>query len=324
MPAQDPSERSEDPTEFLNRPRWQRVLVLLAGPLANVVLSVVLVALVFMTGFAVRDVKDLPAVVGVVLEGSAAASAGIETGDRVVTIEGDEIANWQDLMFAVLTSPEHALDMEVERLDGSVNSLTLTPEKMDRDEIGEAGIFPLVLVGEVIADSAAEQAGVMVDDAILEIDGVEIESFGHLRQQVVERGGDELLFAILRDRELIELTMVPRASPNGAMIGVGQPFKRYGIGEAVVESVVFNADLTRQIFYLIDKLFENRISLRASIGGPIEIAAVSGAAARRGFRELLLFMSFISINLFIFNLFPIPILDGGQIAILLVESTLRR
>jgi regulator of sigma E protease len=92
----------------------------------------------------------------------------------------------------------------------------------------------------------------------------------------------------------------------------------------VVESVRFNTDLTLQILFLVEKIFERRISLKASLGGPIEIAAVSGAAARRGFRDLLLFMSFISINLFIFNLFPIPILDGGQIVILLVEGTLRR
>ena len=106
------------------------------------------------------------------------------------------------------------------------------------------------------------------------------------------------------------------------MIGVGQPFRKYSPGEAIVESVRFNAELTVQIVFLVEKIFERRISLRASLGGPIEIAAVSGAAARRGFRDLLLFMSFISINLFIFNLFPIPILDGGQIVILLVEGTL--
>ena len=129
---------------------------------------------------------------------------------------------------------------------------------------------------------------------------------------------------VLRGRSPLTMSIVPRQTDDGAMIGVGQPFIRYPLGEAVVESVRFNADLTFQILFLIEKLFENKISLRASIGGPIEIAAVSGAAARRGFRDLLLFMSFISINLFIFNLFPIPILDGGQIAILLIEGTLRR
>ncbi|MDX1382012.1 MAG: RIP metalloprotease RseP [Thermoanaerobaculia bacterium] len=322
--GQDPAERSDDPTEFLNRPRWQRVLVLLAGPLANVALAIVLVAIVFMTGFAIRDVKELPPVIGLVEEGSAGEAAGLRTGDLVVALDGEPVGHWQDLMFSVITSPEHPIEVTYDRLGGSSGVVTLVPSKLPRDEVGEAGLYPVVVVGEVIPDSAAEAAGVEVEDAILAIDGVTIRDFGHLREQVVERGGEELDFRILRGREEVALAITPRPGPNGAMIGVGQPVKRYGVGEAIVESVRFNADLTMQILFLIDKLFENRISLRASIGGPIEIAAVSGAAARRGFRELLLFMSFISINLFIFNLFPIPILDGGQIAILLVEGTLRR
>lgn len=322
--GQDPGERSSDPQEYLNRPRWQRVVILLAGPAANVVLAVVLVALVFMTGFAVRDTKELPPVVGAVDEGSPAAVAGLQTGDRVTRVDRESIENWQELAFSILTSPERPLVLDYERLGGGSGHLTLVPEKVPRDEVGEAGIHPLVLVGEVIDDSAAQAAGIQVGDAIVAIDGVAIASFAGLREQVVDRAGEPLAVDILRGRELISLKVVPKATPNGAMIGVGQPLVRYGMGEAVVQSVKFNTDLTLQILVLVEKLFQQRISLRASLGGPIEIAAVSGAAARRGFRDLLLFMAFISINLFIFNLFPIPILDGGQIAILLIEGTLRR
>jgi regulator of sigma E protease len=322
--GQDPSEHSDDPRDFLNKPRWQRVLILLAGPFANVVLSVVLVAIVFMTGFAVRDAKEVPPVIGVVDEGSAAEAAGLVAGDQVVRIDGEEIANWQELIFAVLTSPERPLEVEYERVGGERGRVSLVPEKVPREEVGEAGVHAPVFVGEVVADSAAEAAGIAVGDAILEIEGVAIANFAGLREQVVERAGESLEVKLLRGRSFVSLDVIPRPNPNGAMIGVGQPFERYSMGEAVVESVRFNADLTVQILYLLQKLVQQRISLKASIGGPIEIAAVSGAAARRGFRDLMLFMGFISINLFIFNLFPIPILDGGQIAILLIESTLRR
>jgi regulator of sigma E protease len=327
--GQDPGERSDDPREYLNRPRWQRVLILLAGPFANVVLAVILVATVFMTGFAARDSSDVPAVVGMVETGSPAERAGLEAGDRVVTVEGKAIASWQDLMFAILTSPERPLRLEYERLTGPGeaarrSSATLRPERVPRDEVGEAGVHPLVVIGEVLPGSAAEAAGIRVGDAVLTIDGQGIESFAGLREQVVNRPGEPLEVLVLRGGEKITLTVVPRADRQGALIGVGQPVRRYSFGEAVVESVRFNTDLTVQILFLVEKIFERRISLRASLGGPIEIAAVSGAAARRGFRDLLLFMSFISINLFIVNLFPIPILDGGQIAVLLVEGTLRR
>lgn len=325
----DPGERSHDPREYLNRPRWQRVLILLAGPFANVLLAVVLVAAVFMTGFAARDADEVPAVVGMVEEGSPGAAAGLEAGDRVLTVEGRQVGNWQDLMFAILTSPEKPLRMEYERLEspgepGTVASTVLRPTRIPRERVGEAGVHPLVMIGEVVPGSAAEEAGIQVGDAVLAIEGHGIRSFAGLRDQVVNRPGEPLELEILRGRERIQLTVVPRPDRQGAMIGVGQPFRRYSFGEAVVESVRFNADLTVQILFLVEKIFERRISLRASLGGPIEIAAVSGAAARRGFRDLLLFMSFISINLFIFNLFPIPILDGGQIMVLLVEGTLRR
>jgi regulator of sigma E protease len=315
--GQDPGERSDDPREYLNRPRWQRVLILLAGPFANVVLAVMLVAIVFMTGFAARDAGDLPAVVGMVEPGSAAQRAGLEAGDRVVTIEGEAIESWQDLMFAILTSPEKPLRLEYERLAGTGSAgtsrvaTTLRPERVPRDEVGEAGVHPLVVIGEVLPGSAAEAAGIEVGDAVLAIEGQGIQSFTGLREQVVDRPGQPLEVLVLRQGAPRTLTVVPRADRQGALIGVGQPVRRYSVGEAVVESVRFNTDLTLQILFLVEKIFERRISLKASLGGPIEIAAVSGAAARRGFRDLLLFMSFISINLFIFNLFPIPILDGG-------------
>jgi regulator of sigma E protease len=328
--GQDPGDRTDDPREYLNRPRWQRVLILLAGPCANVVLAVVLVSIVFMTGFAARDSNDAPPVVGMVESGSPAEKAGLEAGDRVVAIEGEAVENWQDLMFAILTSPEKPLAVEYERiaspgLPPERSTATLEPERVPRDEVGDAGVHPLVVVGEVLPGSAAEVAGIRVGDAVLEIDGKGIESFSALRAQVVDRAGQPLEVVVLRLGEKVKLEVTPRADrQGGAMIGVGQPFRKYSPGEAIVESLRFNTELTVQILVLVEKIFERRISLRASLGGPIEIAAVSGAAARRGFRDLLLLMSFISINLFIFNLFPIPILDGGQIVVLLVEGTLRR
>jgi regulator of sigma E protease len=283
-----------------------------------------------MTGFAARDSSDVPPVVGMVDPGSPAERAGLEAGDRVVTVEGEEVDSWQDLMFAILTSPEKPLRLEYERLSGAPGSpaprlaTMLRPERVPRDEVGEAGVHPLVVIGEVLPGSAAEAAGIRVGDAVLTIDGKGIESFFELREQVIHRPNEPLEVVVLRAGEKISLVVVPRPDRQGALIGVGQPVRRYSFGEAVVESVRFNTDLTVQILFLVEKIFERRISLRASLGGPIEIAAVSGAAARRGFRDLLLFMSFISINLFIFNLFPIPILDGGQILVLLVEGTLRR
>src|SRR6185503_7657768 len=149
---------------------------------ANVVLAVVLVSIVFMTGFAARDSSDVPPVVGMVEAGSPGASAGLEPGDLVVEVEGKAVDTWQDVMFAILTSPEKPLRLEYERkAEGGaapVRSTTkLEPRRIPRDEVGDAGVHPLVVVGEVLPGSAAEAAGIEVGDAVLAIDGKGIQSF---------------------------------------------------------------------------------------------------------------------------------------------------
>ena len=101
-------------------------------------------------------------------------------------------------------------------------------------------------------------------------------------------------------------------------------FRQYGLGRALVESVEYNIGLVRQIGDFLGKLLTRELSAKAGLAGPIEIAAQSGNAARRGFGDLLHFVAFISINIGLLNLMPIPILDGGQILILLIESVIRR
>ena len=327
--GQDPSERSSNPREYQNQARWRRVLILVAGPAMNVVLSIVLVTVVFATGVAVGDPDELPAVLGAVEEGGAAERSGLQTADRIVRIDGKEVSRWQEFSFAVLTSPERPLELDYERIveGGSPErgTVELNPDKAERDEVGLAGVYPLVMIGKVIEGSAAEEAGFREGDAVLSIDGDPIRGFSDLRDKVIDRPDQELVAEVLRGEQRLVVSVVPRRNADGqVMIGVGQTVREYALVEALSESVRFNAEVTVQILALIRKLFERRISLKASLGGPIEIAAVSGEAARQGFRSLFLIMAFISINLFIFNLLPIPILDGGQIFILLVESTLRR
>jgi len=101
-------------------------------------------------------------------------------------------------------------------------------------------------------------------------------------------------------------------------------FQRLGPVDAFEESVRFNWDMTRQTFSVLGKIFSRQLAAKSALSGPIEIAALSGAAARSGFKHLLQLMGLISISIAILNLLPIPVLDGGQIAILLVESLFRK
>ncbi len=321
--GQDPTEPSNDPGDYLNHPRWQRILILAAGPFANVVLALLLVTIVYSTGFTAVDPKDMEAVVGAVEAGSAGEEAGLMAGDRVVSIGSSQVHNWSDVSFATLTAPERDLEVEFIR-DREPRRTVLRPAMVLPDEIGEAGLYPLVLVGEVSPGSAAEEAGVLAGDAILEIGDRPVRGFGDLVDVVSESRGEPLSLTLLREGVELRAEVVPQEVEGRMMIGVGQPLRSFTVWEAARESVRFNVDLSQQMFMLLGKLVQREVSLRSSIGGPIQIAEVSGQAARRGFRELLLFMAFISLNLCILNMLPIPVLDGGQITVLLVEGTMRR
>ncbi|HVS12505.1 MAG TPA: RIP metalloprotease RseP [Thermoanaerobaculia bacterium] len=324
----DPAAPTDDPGAFINQPRWQRVLILLAGPAMNVVLAVLLVAVVYMLGTEMPNPRDISTQVGYVAEESPAAAAGVLVGDRIVAIDGQPISDWQQVTMTVLTSPGRTLQVEVER-DGEPLALTLVPREIPKYELGEAGIFPAAptRIRSVVEGSPAARAGLRYGDAPLLVDGRPVATVEDFQAAIEPNAGREVALVIERGGERLELSLVPEEREGKGIAGVvigPFHFQRFGPVEALRQSVRYNLDTTAQIFSFIGKIFERRISAQSALGGPIEIAAISGAAARSGATELLLFIGLISLNLFILNMLPVPVLDGGQITIVLVESVLRR
>ena len=139
--GENPDEVSDDPREFLNKPRWQRILVYLAGPAMNVVLSIGIMAVLFAAGTSVSiDPGSLEPVVGAVVDGSPAATAGLEPGDRIVSIGGDEVDDWQDVNMAIVVAPEKPVAITFER-NGKDVSATVVPEKVAPYGYGDAGLL---------------------------------------------------------------------------------------------------------------------------------------------------------------------------------------
>jgi regulator of sigma E protease len=327
--GQDPAEATGEPGDYLSKPRWQRVLILVAGPAMNVVLAIALVAIVFMLGTRLGSQTDLPAVVGGVAENFPAAAAGLAAGDRLVSIDGQPVANWQEVSMAFLTSPERPVEVVFRRGDDE-RTTTVTPIALPKYELGEAGVYPAVpaRVARVVPKSAAARAGLRFGDAIVRVGEEPVGDRDDFARYVEPRAGEAVVVTIERNGRERELSIVPEADEEGkGRVGVYIDrfhFQRFGPVEALAASVRHNVETTVQIFEFVGKIFERRISAQSALGGPIEIAAFSGAAARSRFRDLLFFMALISLNLCLLNMLPIPILDGGQISILLVESTLRR
>jgi len=320
-------EATDDPRDFVNRPRWQRILVYLAGPAMNILLAWVLIAIVFMVGISVPP-RNLPPVVGAVAEGSPAAEAGLAAGDRILTVDGTPIREWQEVQMAVLTAAERPLDITYER-EGAHREVTLTPIKVPRYEFGDAGFWGpgKVSIRDVLAGEPAAEAGFEAEDEILTVAGRAVATQQDFTRYVEQHPGEPVEVEVMRRGATVPLTVTPKGEPGSAKIGVmiGYSFyQRYPPGRAFVESFYYNLDFVKQTFVVLGKIFTRKVKAKSALAGPIEIAAMSGSEARRGFEYLLHLMGFISISIAIVNLLPIPILDGGQTLILLIESVLRR
>ena len=324
--GESPEEATGDPRDFQAKPRWQRILVYLAGPAMNVVLAVALTAIVFATGLSVPFVQDIPPVVGSVLEGGPADRAGLRSGDTIVTVDGKTVKSWQDVWLPIMESPEEEVAIRYER-GGEESTTVVVPEKESKYEFGDAGFFPRVLprVSVIVSGSPAERAGFRPGDELRSVDGRPLTSMAEFVAYIEPRSGEEIAITVLRGDRLEVLRVVPADEGGVGRIGVNLSIAQdFGPWEAVVQSVRYNWNVAYQTVALLGKLVRREVKAQSSLHGPIEIAALSGEAARQGLPSLLHLMALISVSIAILNLLPIPVLDGGQISILLVESVLRR
>ncbi len=326
LSGEEPGDSTEDPRDFLNQPRWQRILVYLAGPLMNAGLSILLIAGLFTIGIEVPALQSVPSVVGTVEAGSAGDAAGLLPGDEIVAIDGKKVSRWQDVAFAILTGIGKPLELEIQR-NGERSTVLVTPRKPADFDFGDAGIYPKLLprIGDVLAGSPAESAGFRLGDEVRSVDGRPLGSPTDFVDYIEKHVGTSVAVEVLRDGALTQLSVVPGDQGGKGRIGVRLTVaQRYPPLAALRESVRFNYDIAKQSLAVIGKIFKREVAAKSALAGPIEIAAQSGAAARTGFKNLLYLMGVLSLSIGLLNLFPIPVLDGGQIGILLVESVIRR
>jgi regulator of sigma E protease len=333
MAGDDPSEvREGDPDEFLAKPRWQRFIIAVMGPSMNILMAVVLLAGLYRFHYPKPVYMEEPARVGDVDPDSPAAKAGILPGDLILRLGSLQNPKWEDLKMKILMAAGEALPVEVLR-DGKNVSMTLTPLAKGPDEIGDAGLVPCIpgKIGEVESGRPADKAGLKPGDLIVALDGKDIPCWQQLSAAIQKREGKALSLTVERDGKKFEASLTPYRGDSGAgekwLIGVGYHsdvvVRQLSLGDAIATAVNDNIRNCIVTFDVLGRIITRRMSAR-SLSGPIGIAQISGEAYRAGLPELLMLVSFISLQLGIFNLLPIPILDGGMILLLLIEAIMRR
>ncbi len=324
--------RTGDPREFLSHPRWHRFVIAFAGPAMNILLAIGLLTGVYMVRYEHPAYLEEPAVVGWVMENSPAAKAGLQIGDRIIRIDGVENPTWEDTLLKVMMSPGQPLEMGVQR--GSATfSTRMVPDKVGRDELGESGLVPdeKLVVTDLDPEMPAAKAGMRLGDEIIAMNAAPLRSVGGLLKRLQDNGEKPATFTIVRDHAQLDLKIAPQRyaieGDNYFRIGIqSNPMRvdRLPFAGAFAKSLETNVKTSGLVLELMEKMVQRKLSMR-QMSGPIGIARATGEAARQpGWVSLLTLMATISLQLGIFNLFPIPILDGGVILLLVLEGVMRR
>ncbi len=336
MKGEEPGEENVDPEgSFSAAPVWGRIAIAFAGPLFNFIFALFIYMGIYMSG-----VDTLGTQVGMVRDQSPAQMAGIQTGDRIVSVGGQKVRFWDELLKIVHNSPGKEMEFVIERDETQVIHFSITPvvEQVtnmfgEKESVGLIGVTPLVRnITYIKDDSPAEKAGLMVGDKLIAIDETKVLGWSELRTAAIDKPGKKLTFKIERDGSPMELSLTPesaiREDEKGnkieyGVLGLGMSgemiLEQYGVFGSVRRGIQETVKLINLIALSIKKLIIGTVPAD-QIGGPILIFQIYGEQAKQGFLEIITLTAILSINLGLLNLLPIPMLDGGHIFFFLIEA----
>jgi regulator of sigma E protease len=328
MLGQEPGdEHALDPRSLQAKPRWQRAIVIIAGPMMNLILAVGLVTGLYMYAYP----KETDTTITSITPDSPAAKAGIQVGDRIVKFDDQAHPTWDTIFSTEIVSAGKTLPVTIERNKQQLD-FNLTPELDPKEGVGLIGWSgeQNIQIGTLLAGGPAQKAGFVPGDVFLTANGQKVVSVLTVRQIVTHSGGQPVHFQVMHNGKPEDLTVTPQATKDPQMpfqIGVG--FKTYyqmmklGFGEALQHSIDFNIHNATTMFQVLGGIIERRVSPK-NISSPIGMAKMANDAASQGAWSYLFLMAFVSLQLAIFNLLPIPILDGGTLLLLIIEMLLQR
>ena len=335
MKGEDPGEELTDSKgSFSAASVYQRLAIAFGGPLFNILFAIFIYVCIYMVGAPTNGTD-----IGKIHDNSPALAAGLQTGDRIIEIDGEKILYWHQLLKIVHNAPGKKMEFVIERDPKTIFTIHITPKEKevvanlfgDKETVGLIGVEMLQRrISFIEEGSPAEKAGLQVGDDILSIDGVEIRGGSDLRT-AADKPGQELTFRILRNSQEQTFKATPKLKTAMDIQGkeVSYGYMGFGIsGVLVTERYPFFGAIQRgleetwewtyRIGLSIKKLITGSISPK-NIGGPIQIFKAYGDHAEQGLLDFVMLTALLSINLGLLNLLPIPVLDGGHILFFLIE-----
>src|SRR4051812_33167456 len=310
------------------RPRWQRISVALAGPIMNILTAL---AIPFAAGLMYGIPSTPTPVIISVAQGGAAEVAGLRPGDRIVSFNGNQNPDWDTISGDALLSPNEPLPIVVDR-NGQQQNLTIKPKPLtvDGETAGDLEFIPdygqvLVMIADVSPGSPGEAAGLKGGDRIVAIGGQTAKSSEQVIQYIRAHKEEPLTIDVNRQGKPLQVTV--RIPPGQQIIGVHiaqkVPIVRTGPIAAGKYAVDSNVRIIRLTGKALGQVFQGKRSVRNTLSGPIGIARESSrVVSELGWAGIFTMLAFLSLNLGVFNLLPIPVLDGGAIFLLLIEGAL--
>src|SRR5215831_3720667 len=310
------------------RPRWQRISVALAGPIMNILTAL---AIPLAAGLMYGIPSTPTPVVSSVAPGGAAEVAGLRPGDRIVSFNGNTNPDWETIRGDALLSPNDPLPLVVDRAGQQLN-LTIKPKPhtIDGETAGDLEFIPdygqvLVTIADVSPGGPAEAAGLKGGDRIVAIGGQPAKSSEQVIQYIRAHKEEPLPIDVERAGQALQVTVrIPSGqSIIGVHIGQEVPYVRVGPVAATGYAIDANVRILRLTAKALAQVFQGKRSVRNTLSGPIGIARESSrVVSELGWTGMFTMLSFLSLNLGVFNLLPIPVLDGGAIFLLLIEGAL--
>jgi regulator of sigma E protease len=330
MAGENPEDsRTGAPDEFLSKGKWQRFQVLVMGPIMNLVLAVIVMALVYYQGAQVPQFETQPVVIGTFAQDSVGEKAGLKAGDRVVSVDGKDVENWDQFSMAIVGKANRQVSIGYIR-DGRAAELIVVPTPQTKYEMGDIGVQPRIHpeVDLVNPGEPAAEAGLQKGDTILAANNELNVSYDRLIELIRTSEGKVLTLQVKRGHTVQTVNVSPRKINGLVMVGAQiRPWETHTVNPSLVGafklSLQKNWEWTRLIVETLGGLFTRETSVK-QLMGPVAIADLSGAAAQAGWISLFSLMAMISLNLGLLNLMPIPVLDGGHIFILALEGLARR